>query len=1581
MTLRNYFKKYRKKDYSDDKLKEHLIRHGYDKDYVSKEIRKSNRKDKFVTIVILSLFLLIISSLFFFKPTIIGFYSYKGTMNLNISIWSSSDQDVLFSATNVYAGDIAYFAANLTNKSNEIVIDANCTIKILSNLYNMSYSASNAVYTYNITINNSGNHGYNISCVTSLYGSIDANDTVIVQDIPQCDSYFGWYIVSPSNPKTGQQFYAKLNYSDELCFLSSTCYKKYDNATISLDSLVSTSSSLTAALTYDDPSQKLWTLKGQSLGNTTINVTLINETNKCKKNLTYEFDSWLTSPNLSVSFPNSFTILRIGQLYQFNITFNNTGDDNSTNIDTDLYSQNNSIINISQHISISKVENETSYNEVINITPLSSGNLYLSLNTTTSYNSLSALMPDILGKDSSNIHVNYIPILSLINITFMFNSSNSTINLTNPNFYQDTDSYDNYSNVNITWTGNDNLSIQLTSGYLLNFSAINNFTGIQNITFVLNDTINDSVSQTIIIYSSNDTIETCNGLDDNFNNIIDEGCDEDSDLYCNADMTIKIGANLSSICSSTDTTSATTIANTDDCDDSNSTINPGASESLSVSQTCSDLVDNDCDGNIDSSDSGCKSGSPTVISDTGGSSSGGAVFTSPSNDVDDGDKEKEKDEEPEPAPEPITEKPSPPSSKSSTRLTIDKIVYFNEIKHQRHSEYIPGTGRTRITEKIRNTGLFTEKDIRLTITFPKEIIDTADKILSRNEFDIIEYDPKIEYNMGNLAPSETKEISYSIPGRLNQRAIDLIELIITKYNKSEQEKEFEVIKLETKIEETQEAVNITTTYEVDYENNITTFTINLSLKEDISRLENVDILMEIPKCMIEILEEEDLIGEIDFEIQNPDPLIIWHIGTIISEEELKLSLKAIADEDCLNKATVLAVARDIVFLKHEINMSRVWITAIFIFIFFFGTVFAAAFSKVIEHNKKHIFYLIKRILNLYKIGWTRDKIRAKLRKENLPKEEIEEALELNARDIPHYWLIRIGATIEESIIFILIILSFLDFFELLPADADFIKKVVSWALLFIIFYHASITRILFGFKKHAQTFWHHIKNLDFIILIGFMLMLSKDMFVFARSIIEPKSFTYDFLNLIARSQPIWELRLFNIGLLIIIASSIYIGFRKEIYSSSLSRVMGIFGMPKSIFSSIIRSITSAFLLLGFYFLIFDKIMEWLAISIDSHIVVILILVSAYFFLKHRHRIFKKNVLEEKAAQTFAHIDHFYDHFIDLFHYRKTLALGIIGMLILNMIVGIGIFFLPYLIARFDPLYSSFGQEGHSPLFLGENSLLSKSLESIPFDFLLASATLFTYIMNALAVMFILASLFWFWFWCVKNRHKPLFAFNEFAKLDVMNFIPLALMSVTIFILNPIFRFRPFYTQGKLGVDILSQLINMESIYPAILISLAVFLLSFIFLKLFRLTAVKLYITLSIVSLITYLYLFSNSIWTYLNQNTGISLVQYSLIALFSILFYVFGAVIAVIYSLIIIYNIKHKRINSLMHHNLHTIHHHNMHQDMLHGDKTARLSELIIKNTAEGHELFFIVEYLIHAGYPRKEIEKAIKIAQKDPRF
>ena len=94
--------------------------------------------------------------------------------------------------------------------------------------------------------------------------------------------------------------------------------------------------------------------------------------------------------------------------------------------------------------------------------------------------------------------------------------------------------------------------------------------------------------------------EVCNGVDDNCNGSIDEGVtityyrDADADGYGNP-------AVITQACSAP----AGYVANNADCNDNSVAARPGLTEGPTGNATCSDTLDNNCDGAIDVADPGC----------------------------------------------------------------------------------------------------------------------------------------------------------------------------------------------------------------------------------------------------------------------------------------------------------------------------------------------------------------------------------------------------------------------------------------------------------------------------------------------------------------------------------------------------------------------------------------------------------------------------------------------------------------------------------------------------------------------------------------------------------------------------------------------------------------------------------------------------------------------------------------------------------------------------------------------------------------------------------------------------------------
>jgi len=102
--------------------------------------------------------------------------------------------------------------------------------------------------------------------------------------------------------------------------------------------------------------------------------------------------------------------------------------------------------------------------------------------------------------------------------------------------------------------------------------------------------------------------EICDGIDNNCSGLpVDETCDLDGDGYCDCSLltSASLGADLSSVCSFTDTsTGIAAMQSSCDCSDTVgvNAWHPGATE------ICSDGLDQDCDGVPDNGCSGCTNG-------------------------------------------------------------------------------------------------------------------------------------------------------------------------------------------------------------------------------------------------------------------------------------------------------------------------------------------------------------------------------------------------------------------------------------------------------------------------------------------------------------------------------------------------------------------------------------------------------------------------------------------------------------------------------------------------------------------------------------------------------------------------------------------------------------------------------------------------------------------------------------------------------------------------------------------------------------------------------------------------------------
>ena len=136
--------------------------------------------------------------------------------------------------------------------------------------------------------------------------------------------------------------------------------------------------------------------------------------------------------------------------------------------------------------------------------------------------------------------------------------------------------------------------------------------------------------------------------------------------------------------------------------------------------------------------------------------------------------------------------------------------------------------------------------------------------------------------------------------------------------------------------------------------------------------------------------------------------------------------------------------------------------------------------------------------------------------------------------------------LEEFILIVLILFSILSFFEILPADLEFVKKVISWTALGYLLHKASLTKIFFN-NRH--------KYIDILLILSYYMLIFKNFIIFSYGILEEFVLFYDFQYFIFNNSSILEFYFLIIGSILILILAIYSAFLIDIRKPSLMYII------------------------------------------------------------------------------------------------------------------------------------------------------------------------------------------------------------------------------------------------------------------------------------------------------------------------------------------------------------------------------------------------------------------------------------------
>lgn len=332
------------------------------------------------------------------------------------------------------------------------------------------------------------------------------------------------------------------------------------------------------------------------------------------------------------------------------------------------------------------------------------------------------------------------------------------------------------------------------------------------------------------------------------------------------------------------------------------------------------------------------------------------------------------------------------------------------------------------------------------------------------------------------------------------------------------------------------------------------------------------------------------------------------------------------------------------------------------------------------------------------------------------------------------------------IIFLLfmLFLNIFDFLNLLPADLDFIEKILSWTLFGYIFYEASLTKIFIGTRK---------KIYDLIYIFAFSLIaITKSIMYYAKdgSFI-PQDYQFFIFEWILRN--LRDLNSFDattyaffLGLIIIIINSIVLIRKNDIEEKSL---LGSINFNEYAKFLKLHYITLILISIFFAMIIFNFFMEWFALAIDDFIPIIGLF---YYLFKYIH-MHTENKVSSYLNDVNNSGQNFFENVIEFFSNKKTLLIGISFLLTLHLVVDAGVYIFPYVTGVENGLYFenlNTKDKDHSPLlnfYDKENSHLYNDLSQ---NFLLNFSIILIYIITIITFFSLLILPFYVYY---KNIQK------------------------------------------------------------------------------------------------------------------------------------------------------------------------------------------------------------------------------------
>ncbi len=288
--------------------------------------------------------------------------------------------------------------------------------------------------------------------------------------------------------------------------------------------------------------------------------------------------------------------------------------------------------------------------------------------------------------------------------------------------------------------------------------------------------------------------------------------------------------------------------------------------------------------------------------------------------------------------------------------------------------------------------------------------------------------------------------------------------------------------------------------------------------------------------------------------------------------------------------------------------------------------------------------------------------------------------------------------------------------------------------------------------------------------------------------------TFQLYNTLVLNAAVIETAGFILGGLLILCLTVYAAFRFRAAERSVLHVLGESGEAGGR-KTVLRTLAVLLAMAAFFVLIFNLFIEWLAIAVDAPLTMIGIAFYLLLLLRS-HRLRHEGIDRGGLLLQIGNFGNdFIKGFFKLFQDRKTVLLGLSGLLVFHLLTDIGAYLLPFMTGWRGEMY--FGQlgAGHDPLYAHLFSSFGASWQA-------NAAFVLLYALNALGLLVLLGLPAYIWYKSYRIRTRP---DDEDERKHHPSLpawaVALSLASVASFLLAPAFSMKGLDAGGLIGVDL------------------------------------------------------------------------------------------------------------------------------------------------------------------------------------